>query len=120
MLLESSASLEERWLTIFRELGEPEAILACTYTFNAEFFEKLLARFAEVACEGEMSEGRSFTRLPVDVVCDRTRYSGHHIGFNVSFWPNSRRLFHPKLFIALFRSEVVWSDGSMNLTPAGW
>ena len=67
-----------------------------------------------------MSEGRSFTRLPVDVVCDRTRYSGHKIGFNVSFWPNSRRLFHPKLFIALFRSEVVWSDGSMNLTPAGW
>ena len=44
MLLESSASLEERWLTIFRELGEPEAILACTYTFNAEFFDKLSAR----------------------------------------------------------------------------
>lgn len=46
--------------------------------------------------------------------------AGFPLGLNVSFWPNCRRLFHPKLFIGHFKSEVVWSDGSMNLTPAGW
>ena len=120
MLIESDASLEERWLSVFQELGEPEAILACTFTFNAEFFSELLARFAEAACEGGVGEGRAFDRNPVDVVCDRSRYKGHRVGYNVSLWPNASRLFHPKLFIVLFRDEVVWSDGSLNLTPAGW
>ncbi len=120
MKLEGPASIEERWLNIFRELGDPEAILACTYTFNAEFFTDLLARFAEAACEGGIGKGRLFTSLPVDIVCDSTRYSGHQLGFNVSFWPISSRLFHPKLFIVLFSNEVVWSDGSLNLTRAGW
>ncbi len=120
MHFEGPNSLEERWLSVFRELGEPEAILACTYTFNAEFVAELLTRFSEAACEGSIGEGRSFTRLPVAVVCDSTRYRGHRIGFNVSSWQNSKRLFHPKLLIALFDREVVWSDGSLNLTPAGW
>ena len=120
MKLEEPDSIEERWIEVFRELGEPEALLACTYTFNAEFFADLLARFAEAACEGGAGKGRSFTSLTVNVVCDSTRYSGHQIGFNVSFWPISSRLFHPKLFIALFSNEVVWSDGSLNLTRAGW
>jgi hypothetical protein len=52
MLLEKrSSSLEERWLSIFSELGELEALLACTFTFHADFFADLLARFAEAACE---------------------------------------------------------------------
>lgn len=120
MLLEGSSSLEDHWLAVFRELGEPHALLACTFTFHADFFAELLARFAEVSCESGASDGRSFTHLPVDVVCDRSRYHGHRVGFNVTLWPNSARLFHPKIFIALFRDEVVWSDGSLNLTPAGW
>lgn len=120
MLVEGPSSLEERWLAIFGELGEPEALLACTFTFNADFFADLLVRFAEAACESGVGNDRSFTHLPVDVVCDRSRYNGHHIGFNVSLWPNAARLFHPKLLVALFKHEVVWSDGSMNLTPAGW
>jgi hypothetical protein len=120
MLVEGPSSLEDRWLSIFGELGEPEALLACTFTFHADFFAHLLARFAEAACESGAAGGRSFTHLPVDVVCDRSRYSGHRIGFNVSLWPNAARLFHPKLLIALFRHEAVWSDGSLNLTPAGW
>ncbi len=120
MLVEGPSSLEDRWLAIFGELGEPEALLACTFTFHADFFADLLARFAEAACESGATSGRSFTHLPVDVVCDRSRYSGHRIGFNVSLWPNAARLFHPKLLVALFKHEVVWSDGSLNLTPAGW
>ncbi len=44
----------------------------------------------------------------------------YQTGFNVTLWPKSSRLFHPKILIALFRDEVVWSDGSLNLTPAGW
>jgi len=117
---EHPASLEERWFAVFRELGEPEALLGCTYTFNAEFFSDLLAVFANAVCEGGVGEGRSFAHVPVDVVCDKTRYRGHHVGYNVSRWSNSARLFHPKLFIALFSNEVIWSDGSLNLTPAGW
>jgi len=120
MILENSASIEERWLDVFRQLGEPEGILACTYTFHAEFFAGLLARLAEAACEGGTGDGRPFTSLPVDVVCDGTHYRGHRVGFNVSLWPKSRRLFHPKLLIVLFGNEVVWSGGSLNLTPAGW
>ena len=120
MRFDSDASIEERWLSIFKELGEPEAILACTFTFNADFFAGLLERFAKAACEGVAGKGRAFIRQPVDVVCDRSRYNGHRVGYNVSLWPNAARLFHPKLFIVLFRDEVVWSDGSLNLTPAGW
>ena len=120
MLLERPASLEDRWLGVFQDLGNPEALLACTFTFHADFFADLLARFAEASCESGVSGGRSFTHLPVDVVCDRAHYNGHRVGFNVTLWPNSARLFHPKLFIALFRDQVVWSDGSLNLTLAGW
>ena len=119
-MLEGPASLEDHWLSIFRELGEPEAILACTFTFHAGFFAELLTRFAEASCEGGTSMGRPFTHLPVDIVCDRSRYNGHTVGFNVTLWPAARRLFHPKFLIVLFRDEVVWSDGSLNLTPAGW
>lgn len=118
MLLERPSSLQDRWLSIFSELGEPDALLACTFTFHADFFADLLARFAEASCDS--GAGRSFTHLPVDVVCDRSRYSGHRLGFNVSLWPTAARLFHLKLLVALFRHEVVWSDGSLNLTPAGW
>ena len=120
MLLEGPASLEDRWLAVFRELGEPQALLACTFTFHADFFADLLARFAEASCESASSKGRSFTHLPIDVVCDRAWYNGHRVGYNVTLWPNSSRLFHPKLLIGLFSDEVVWSDGSLNLTPAGW
>jgi hypothetical protein len=120
MLFEHPASIEERWLDIFRELGEPEAILACTFTLHADFFTELLSRFAEAACQGVWGTGRTFDCVPVDVVCDKSRYFGHHLGFNVKFWPKIARLFHPKLFIVLFDQEVVWSDGSLNLTPAGW
>ncbi len=120
MLVEGPSSLEDRWCSIFGELGEPEALLALTFTFHADFFAELLARFAEAACEGGAAAGRSFAHLHVDVVCDPFRYRGHHLGFNVSLWPNAARLFHPKLLIALFKDEVVWSDGSLNLTPAGW
>ena len=56
---EHPASLEERWFAVFRELGEPEALLGCTYTFNAEFFSDLLAVFANAVCEGGVGEGRS-------------------------------------------------------------
>jgi len=120
MLLEKPSSIEERWLSIFRELGEPEAILACTFTFHGDFFADLLTRFADASCESGGGAGQSFAHLPVDVVCDRSRYSGHRVGFNVSLWPTAARLFHPKLLVALFKEEVVWSDGSSNLTPAGW
>jgi hypothetical protein len=120
LLLEGPYSLKDRWLSIFSELGEPDALLACTFTFHADFFADLLARFAESACASGAGLGRLFTHLPVDVVCDRSRYAGHRIGFNVTLWPTAARLFHPKLLVALFRHEVVWSDGSLNLTPAGW
>ncbi len=120
MELDRPASLEGRWLDVFRELGEPEALLACTFTFHADFFAELLARFAEVSCEGGAAKDRPFTHIPIDVVCDHSRYSGHRLGFNVTLWPKPSRLFHPKLFIALFHDEIVWSDGSLNLTPAGW
>ena len=122
MLISGPASLEERWLDVFRELGEPVAILACTYTFHADFFAGLLADFAEASCEGGNNNGRSFGHIPVDVVCDYSGYKGHRAGdgFNVALWPKSARLFHPKILIALFPDEVVWSDGSLNLTPAGW
>lgn len=101
MLLEGPASLEDRWLALFSELGEPHAVLACAFTFHADFFAGLMTRFAEAACDSGVSEGRSFRHLPVDVVCDRAGYKGHRVGLNVTIWPNSARLFHPKLLIVL-------------------
>ncbi|GAB7526785.1 hypothetical protein [Paraburkholderia sp. 2C] len=120
MRLEVTASLEESWLNVFRELGAPQALLACTFTFNGDFFADLLARFSNAACESPEGVAWSPSTVLVDVICDRSNYKGHKLGFNVSFWPNSRRLFHPKLLIALFEHQVVWSDGSSNLTRAGW
>ena len=72
MNLDSPASLEGCWLDIFRELGEPEALLACTFTLHADFFADLLTRFAEACCEGGASNGRPFTQIPIDIVCDRS------------------------------------------------
>lgn len=120
MLLEKTSSLEDRWCEVFGELGTPRAIVACTYAFSADYFKALLERWAEVACVGRDTDEPSFSSIPVDVVCDRARYAGHHIGFNVTWWPIKGRLFHPKLVLALFEDEVVWSDGSLNLTPSGW
>ena len=121
MQFESPASLQERWCEIFREIGEPQALLACTYTFNADFFSELLDHFAQAACEGGAGKDQSFAHVPVNVVCDSSQYRRHPVrSFNVTLWPESRRLFHPKLFIILFNDEVVWSDGSLNLTRQGW
>lgn len=120
MHFQKPESIEERWLAEFRELGKPDAILACTYTIDAGFFSELLSRFAEALTEGGSTEAFSFRDIPIDIVCDSSKYHGHKVGFNVSFWSKGARLFHAKLFMVLFRKEVIWSDGSLNLTYHGW
>ncbi|AUT50529.1 hypothetical protein C2L66_00800 [Paraburkholderia caribensis] len=95
-------------------------MLACTFTLSADFFAALIARFKDAASESLLSSEQSMSNFPIDVVCDSSNYKGHKAGFNVSFWRDTRRLFHPKLLIAIFEHEVVWSDGSLNLTHAGW
>ena len=120
MHFEKPESIEESWLTAFRELGKPDAILACTYTIDAGFFSELLWRFAEAVTESGSTDNCSFRDIPIDIVCDGSKYRGHKVGFNVSFWSKNARLFHAKLLMVLFREEVIWSDGSFNLTHHGW
>jgi hypothetical protein len=112
MLIEAPGSLEDRWRGVFQELGAPRALLACAFTFHARFFAGLLKDFQEAAFQCQNSWQSSWSGVPIDVVCDLLNYKGHHLGY--------KRLFHPKLLIALFGDEVVWSGGSLNLTPAGW
>lgn len=121
MLFENqTASLEERWCDEFRRCGAPEAILACTYTFNAEYFSEILELLSEAVVMNGDHDRFSLHRIPINVVCDRKKYRGHKVGYNVAYWQNPARLFHPKLLIVLFQNEVVWSDGSLNLTKPGW
>ena len=120
MRVDELKSLEMCWLEVLRELGSPRAMLACTFTLSADFFTGLIARFKDAASESPFSSQRSLSNFPIDVVCDSSNYKGHKAGFNVSFWRDTRRIFHPKLLIAIFENEVVWSDGSLNLTHAGW
>src|SRR5436190_12707416 len=87
------------------------AILACTFTFNSDWFETLLDHvFAETPRAG----------VPVDVVCDELQYRGHGRGYNVRRWPRERGLFHPKLLVVLFEDDVIWAEGSLNMTREGW
>jgi hypothetical protein len=120
MRVDESRSLEGCWLEALKELGTPQALLACTFTLSADFFAGLIARFKDAASESPLASYRSLPNFPIDVVCDRRNYKGHKAGFNVSLWRDIWRLFHPKLMIAIFEHEVVWSDGSLNLTHAGW
>ena len=121
MHIERIACLEEEWIKVLTELGRPDALLACTYAFQHDFFSSLLDRLKKEAVCGSVraTDGLELTN-PIDVICDRHRYEGHKVGFNVHFWDKDARLFHPKLMIGLFGKRVVWSSGSLNLTRAGW
>jgi hypothetical protein len=91
------------------------AILACTFTFDHVYFESVLEALAECHPEG----ADLLRSIPVDVVCDRRNYSGHAVGYNVHLW-NGENLFHPKVLMLLFTDRIVWVEGSMNLTAAGY
>jgi hypothetical protein len=106
----------ERLLDAAKRLGlsRLEAILACTFTFDSSYFEQLLEALA--ACH---PEGDDLLRgIPVDVVCDFRHYHGH-TDRNVHTW-HGDSLFHPKLILLLFADRVVWIEGSLNLTRAGY
>jgi hypothetical protein len=120
MHVDELKSLEACWVEVLKELGSPQALLACTFTLSADFFSGLIARFRDAASESPLASEQSLSNFPIDVVCDHSNYKGHKAGFNVSFWQDTKRLFHPKLLIAIFEQEIVWSDGSLNLTYAGW
>jgi hypothetical protein len=97
-----------------RGLGALEAIVACTFTFDPRFFED----FLEELC-ADVAEGSDALRgIPVDVVCDRSKYSGHGAHYNVHVW-RGPGLFHAKLLMLAFKDRLVWLEGSLNLTAAG-
>ena len=104
------AELENR-----RERGwRPVAVLACTFTFDSEVWEEVLAKMHEAMGLDEEDAGR----MPTDVVCDKRFYKGHKAGYDVRRWAGSQ-LFHPKLIMVLYEDEVLWVDGSFNLTHWG-
>jgi hypothetical protein len=96
-------------------LDDLRAVLACTFTFDAGYFEQMLEALAS-----EGSSGADHLRaVPVDVVCDHRHYRGHGGGYNVHTWSGSN-LFHPKLLVLLFRDRIAWLEGSQNLTRSGY
>ncbi|BAU49570.1 hypothetical protein SVA_3022 [Sulfurifustis variabilis] len=107
----------ERVLDAARRAGldRLEALLACTFTFDRSYFEQLLDALAECHPEG----GDRLREIPVDVVCDHRHYRGHTVTYNVHCWTGDN-LFHPKLLLLLFDDHVVWIEGSLNLTRAGY
>ncbi len=107
----------ERLLNAVKQIGldQLEAILACTFTFNQNYFAQLLDAIADCHPEG----ADLLRSIPVDVVCDHRHYSGHSGNYNVTLWPGNG-LFHPKLFMLMFSQSVVWIEGSLNLTRAGY
>lgn len=92
-----------------------DAVLACTFTFDRSYFEQLLDALAECHPEG----GDRLREIPVDVVCDHRHYRGHAATYNVHCWAGDN-LFHPKLLLLLFNDHIVWIEGSLNLTRAGY
>lgn len=118
-IVKTRQSLEARWADIFRDKGAPQAILACTFTFCHDFFDGLLEQFKLAALEAP-GKPQPFAPGAIDVICDGRRYNGSRAGYNVHLWPQMKRLFHPKLLLVRFDDEIVWSDGSLNLTRPGW
>lgn len=107
----------ERVLDATRRVGldRLEALLARTFTFDRGYFEQLLDALAACHPEG----GDRLREIPVDVVCDHRHYRGHAATYNVHCWAGDN-LFHPKLFLLLFDDQIVWIEGSLNLTRAGY
>lgn len=97
-------------------LGPPKAILACTFAFHHEVFHTILRQLCDKLWKLDLNDLR---KIPIDVVCDSRMYHGHLAYYNVRPWPGGR-LFHPKILLFLYSDCVVWVDGSLNLTLAGW
>ena len=116
-LLSKDTSALERLLDALKDRsgGPIRAILACTFTFDRGYWERILEEIRDLAPGGS----ERMSRIPIDVVCDRRHYRGHGSGYNVTRWPGPG-LFHPKLFMILREHEVLRVEGSLNLTSAGW
>lgn len=92
-----------------------QAILVCSFTFDRGYFEQVLDAIVE-----DHADGRdALRRVPIDVVCDHRHYRGHGAGYNVRCW-NASNLFHAKLLMLCFADTIVWLEGSLNLTRAGY
>ncbi len=122
LLEEPSSILRDLANRLTHKEQRPKAILAMTYTFNPEYWEHILDVISE-ACSTDKNfvERRDLKRIPVDVVCDSAQYRGHPAdrGYNVHVWRGAR-LFHPKCLLILLEHEILWIDGSLNLTRCGW
>lgn len=106
-----------RLLNATRQTGleRLQAVLACTFTFDRGYFEQLLDALSKCHSDGwDLLRG-----IPIDVVCDHRHYRGHGSAYNAHCWPESN-LFHPKLVLLLFSDKVIWIEGSLNMTRAGY
>src|SRR4051812_35936223 len=114
---ESASALERLCSRLARSGSRPRAVLACTYPLGASIFGEVLDRIAEAIG----IDSADFTRIPVNVVCDKTLYRGHGADrrFHVDLYAG-KELFHPKLLIVLTGTEVIWLSGSGNLTASGY
>ena len=112
-LLDAPQPLLDRLAEAVKQRAERKlrAVLACTFTFNSDWFETVLEHvLADIPRSG----------VPIDVVCDELHYRGHGRGYNVTRWPRRMGLFHPKLLLVLFDDDLVWAEGSLNMTREGW
>ena len=107
----------ERLLEMTRQLGveQLEAILACSFTFDGNYFQQFLDALAALGVAG----ADRLREIPIDVMCDYRHYRSHAGTYNVHCWPGPN-LFHPKLLMLLFSDRVVWLEGSQNLTRSGY
>lgn len=115
-VLSGSKAVFPELLKTISTLGMPRAILACTFAFQEEVFGAILQNL----CAELDIEYSDLRKIPIDVICDKKMYRGHPAGYNVIFWPDQSRLFHPKILLFLFEDQVVWVDGSINLTVQAW
>jgi hypothetical protein len=116
-VLEGPLSAAQRLVEAAQEAGveQLEAVLACTFTFDRSFFDRVLEALCAEAPNGvDCLRGK-----PIDVVCDARHYRGHSRGYNVTCWRGSN-LFHPKLMMLCFKNQISWIEGSLNLTNAGY